>query len=394
VVISFHSLIILAASTMTDDQYSEAEDSSVETPPPPPPSLGERKEDREEDKYQEQLKIFQGMAEFSAKNEEEDMIDDDGSVEIPPPANYEELGSFSKGNDSKKYGMLAACLLVIIAIVLGVGFGTGAFTGSDGESESLSPPTLAPDDTVDGEVVATPSPDSREGRIRSYILAKSPSGNAFVDPTSPEALALQWMQDEDPLELDPLDFDNHLRLDQRYALMTVWFNSPNNWFNQTNWLNEDECTWVGVTCAEANAETRRERNLQEGSSIVTKLELEGNNLAGNIPADIAFLKDLQILNLASNGIDGPIPSSIVSLNQLTTVVLNDNTLTGDLTDIDFSNLALLQIFDVSSNELDGVLPDSMTSLSSIEVIVMDNNNLSGGIPGSISNLQTLRKLHS
>lgn len=380
------------------DQYSEGEDSSVETPPPPPPTEGGEKEDREEERYQEQLKIFQDMAEFSAakKDEDEDMIEDDGSVEVPPPAHFEQMGSVSKGGDSKKYGMIAACLLVIIAIVLGVGFGTGAFTGGD-ESGSGSPPaeSLPTDDTVDGEDVSTPVPDSRQGRMRAYISSKSPNGDTlFADPSSPEAQALLWMQDEDPLELDPLDFDNHVRIDQRYALTTLWFNSQNDWFEQTNWLNEDECTWLGVTCAEPDAATRRERNLQEGTSVVTQLELEGNNIQGTIPADVSLLTDLQILNLASNVVNGPIPSSIAGLNKMTTMVLNGNSLSGDLSGIDFSKLTLLDILDVSSNELEGALPDSLTSLPSISILVMDNNNFSGGIPASISNLQSLGKLLS
>jgi hypothetical protein len=70
------------------EAYSD-EDSSVEAPPPPP--LGEPPR-TEDDKYQDQLKIFQDMAEFSHKNEdEEDMQADDGSVEIPPPPNYDRM---------------------------------------------------------------------------------------------------------------------------------------------------------------------------------------------------------------------------------------------------------------------------------------------------------------
>ena len=380
------------------DQYSEGEDSSVETPPPPPPSDERFMVDPEEERYHEQLKIFQGMAQFSAENEGgAETMEDDESVEVPPPANYEQMGVSKDGGS--RYGMIAGCLLVTISIVLGVGFGTGAFGGRSGDGSGTVPggvsspvETLPPDETVPGEDVSTPSSDSREGRLQTYIVSKSPNGDAFLsDPTSSGAQALQWLQDEDPLELDPLDVNSHLRIDQRYALTTIWFNSPNDWFNQTNWLNEDECTWLGVTCEEVGNETLINRNLQEGSSIVIRVELEGNNLGGNIPADISLLQDMTILNLASNLINGPIPPSIADLNQMTTLVLADNSLSGDLAAIDFSKFSALKIFDVSSNELGGTLPDSMSSMPLIEVIVMDNNSISGSIPGSISNLQTLRK---
>lgn len=373
------------------DSLSGEEDSSVETPPPPPPS--DVKEDKDEERYEEQLKIFKDMAEFSAnKNEGDDVIDDDGSVEVPPPANYEKMGVGKGDAGPKKYTLIAGCLLVIMAVVLGIGFGTGAFSGGDGGDAGGSTPAETPDDDfVNGETVSTPSPDSRQGRIRSYLDEVAVHGGAlFEDPTTPEAQALIWLQDEDPLQLDPVDPNNHVRLDQRYALLTLWFNSPNTWFNETNWLNDDECTWLGVTCDSANNSTRRE--LQEGTPVVTKLELEGNNIQGQIPVDISLLVDLEILNLGGNALQGSIPSSLTNLESVSTFILNDNSLTGTLDGVDFSQLALLEILDLANNELSGSLPDSLWTVPLIEILVMDGNGFSGSIPASIANLQNLGKL--
>lgn len=379
--------------------YSEGEESSVDAPPPPPPTTeGRGNEDQEEERYQEQLKVFKEMAEFSAANEQGADFVDDGSVEVSSPEKYEKMGDTVEKGGGTKYGMIAACLVIILAIILGVGFGTGAFTGDDGESTSTAPTqNTSPEDPLDGETVAgenvaTPSPDSRQGRIRSYIASKAVNGDSSIsDPTTPEAQALQWLQDEDPLQLDPLDSESNFRIDQRYALLTLWFNSQSDWFDQTNWLSDDECTWFGVTCGEPAPENRRERKLQENSTVITRLEIEGNNLQGSIPLDLSLLEDLKILNLASNALAGPIPTTIANLGGLTTVVLTNNALTGDMSGIDFSKLSAVQILDVASNNLQGALPDSLWSMPAVNVLVMDNNQFSGRLPASISTLQSLRK---
>lgn len=384
---------------MADSDYGD-EESSVETPPPPPPTDGNSTAgaDREEERYQEQLKVFQDMAEFSAGQDGEDGMNDDGSVEIPPPENYEEMGVVSKGPGSKRYCMIAVCLLALLAIVLGVGFGTGAFSGSEEESSSAERggiQTSAPaGGSTDAPVqdLSTPAPDTRQGQIFSYITSISQAEEGvFTDPTAAEALALQWLMEEDPAGLNPEDPNDQLRLQQRYALLTLWFNSPADWFDETNWLNEDECTWVGVTCETPTPEARRARNLQEGASVVTAIELESNNLSGNIAQDLSLLVDLQVLNLARNSIGGSVPFAIESLSQLTILILNDNALTGQLTSLDLSKLLLLRILDVSSNDLNGPLPPTMYALPAIEILVMDDNNFTGEISENIGNLQTLRK---
>ena len=370
--------------------FSEEDDSSTDAPPPPPPPQADDpdEEAREEERYQEQLKVFKEMAEFSAaKDEINETMDDDGSVEVPPPDNYEKMGEPMDKGATSNYGMVAGCLLLILAVILGVGFGTGAFTGSDNSASTTQGGTTSP-----GGSVSTPAPDARGVRLRTYLESKGVNGDAtFSNPTSPEAQALQWLQDEDPLELDPLDFEDNYRIDQRYALLTLWFNSQSDWFNQTNWLSDDECTWLGVTCGEPSSETRRLRKLQDNSTVVTRLEVEGNNLQGTIPVDLSLLSNLQILNLGSNAIGGPIPSTITNLAGLTTLVLFDNALTGDLTTLDFAKLAELQILDVSVNSLQGSIPDSLWSMPSLVVLVLDDNGFSGQISTSIANLQSLRK---
>jgi len=369
------------------------------SPPPPPPS--DVKEDKEEEKYQEQLKNFKELAEFSSvKNEEEgEMMEDDGSVEVSPPENYERMAASSNKDGGKKYGMIAGCLLVILAVVLGIGFGTGAFAKTSSSvsgsvsagNSSVTTSSSAPGSTGGGQNTSTTlPPDSRQARIRSFLASKSPNGGAlFADPTSPESQALQWLENSDPLQLDPSNSDTHVQLEQRYALLTLWFGSPNNWFNQTNWLNGDECSWWGVTCDVTTTAGRR--NLQNGTAVVTRLELKANNVQGNIPEDLALLTDLEILNLEKNSLKGTLPSTMSALEKLLTLTLSENALTGKLAGVDFSKFSLLQMLDLSSNQLVDSLPDTLWQMPNMGIMVLDNNNFSGSIPSSISNLQNLGK---
>lgn len=47
------------------------------------------------------------------------------------------------------------------------------------------------------------------------------------------------------------------RVDQRYALATLYYSTNgNSWKNNEGWLEPvDECTWAGVTCDDFNVVT-------------------------------------------------------------------------------------------------------------------------------------------
>lgn len=374
------------------------DDSSVDTPPPPPPSDGGNG-DAEEERYQEQLKMFQNMAQFSADGGED--IEDDGSVEVPPPPNLAQMGNGSPEKESKgnRYGLIAICLLVLIGVILGVGFGTGAFTSDSGDSLVESPTTAPvatspPQDspTVSGEDVSTPPPDTRQTRFESYFAEKSSAAaGVFNDPISPEAQALQWMVDSDPLQLDPQNVQDQARLDQRFALLTIWFNSPNDWFDESNWLSEDECTWARVSCEVVTNENQRARGLQESFSAVTRIDMASNNVQGNFPADLALLENLKILDLRDNVMSGSLPTSLTSISSLAELYLNGNDFDGTLDGMDFSSLGLLEILDLANNQIGGPIPDSIWTMRFLQFLVLDNNLFTGPISTEVGNLQFMRK---
>lgn len=349
-------------STMYGDTFEIDSDdnSSLATPPPPPPA-----DDYIVHRYNEQLKAFRAMAETDL---------DDESVELPPPPPGMREPKYVLrrpelrfcGKRSRIYALCALFMLVSITIVLAIGFGTGAF--------------------VKKEEVGS----HRAERVRKYLVSVAYSGkDTFIDPVSPESKALLWLQEEDPLALDPVESESHVRLDQRFALLSLWFQSNYDWFRDDNWLSEDECTWTGVTCEALSPNLRR--NLQKGAFVVTGLNLEANNLQGKIPTDIALLQYLVTLNLSKNQLQGEIPGSIQKLEALEEVNLGTNRFNGGLQNIDFTLLGNLETVDFSNNALSGSIPDSFWTLRSLKRLVLDNNSLTGSVPGEISNLQFLGK---
>lgn len=90
-------------------------------------------------------------------------------------------------------------------------------------------------------------------------------------------------------------------------------------------------------------------------SAVTSLDLSANNLNGQIPEDIGYLRGLQSLNLSHNDITGQIPH-------------------------EFAEMANLEALDLSNNELSGRIPEAFADLSFLGYLNLSNNNLSGRIP--------------
>jgi hypothetical protein len=390
------------------DVYSD-EDSSVEAPPPPPSvyldggsaprnSGNGGNSGNGNHPYEEQLKLFQGMAEYRDNLEGQGGDDDDdGSVEVPPPPELMERNHFQKktADGSKKrhavlYGGIALCLLLVMSIVLGVGFGTGAFKDDESSSSSRSVPAPSPTEDVARPTTTTNqiATDAKSIRVLEYLQTVVTNDAVFDNLDSPEAKALLWVQTEDPSALDPQDADSHVRLEQRYALMTLWYSSAFEWTDQTNWKDDNECEWFGVTC---EMMTPNRRNLAESQFVVTGLNLEGNNLQGSIPRDLSMLEFLLVLNLSSNKLTGTLHPEINWLEFLQELYLNNNELSGNLEQLDLSLMTNLNSLDLSFNQFSGELPATFWELTSLMRLVLDANKFSGSISADIVYLTSLSK---
>ncbi|KAJ4891667.1 disease resistance family protein / LRR family protein [Raphanus sativus] len=89
--------------------------------------------------------------------------------------------------------------------------------------------------------------------------------------------------------------------------------------------------------------------------IVNSINLSGNNINGEIPAEILDLSYLRILNLSRNSIAGSIPGEI-------------------------SKLGRLETLDLSRNMFSGAIPESLSVISSLQKLNLSFNKLEGRIP--------------
>lgn len=272
------------------------------------------------------------------------------------------------------FGAGSVCLFCIAIIILAVGAGKGLFSKSS-------------NDNVCGEGIYGDS------RLCEYLVTVTADGpSAFGNPISPASQALLWMENDDTLDMDPNDEHQQYRIDQRFALLTLWFQSELDWSDQTNWLSEDECTWNGVVCALISPKTgeRGPSWVDGGINVVRSLNLEKNNLQGKLPPDLSLLKYLTSLNLSGNNIFGGIPWTFGSMTALKELYLHNNLLSGEIS-LDFSRLSNLVDLNLSNNNLKGTIPNSLYSATSITRMQLEQNEFTGGISDKIGDLVNLCK---
>ncbi|CAK7349329.1 unnamed protein product [Dovyalis caffra] len=232
-----------------------------------------------------------------------------------------------------------------------------------------------------------------------------------------------------------------------------------NWKNSLNvptlpsWtLNSSSspCKWTGIRCNEAGSiiEINLKYSGLDGtldrfdfSSFpnLTSLNLNLNNLVGDIPAgignatklisldlssnnftnpmppEIGNLKDLQVLRLYNNSLTGPIPHQLSNLQKMWLLDLTANYLKdpdpvqfkgmASLTELRLSYILLeavpafiaecpnLIFLDLSDNLITGQIPMPLLSrLKRVEFLNLTKNSVEGPLPTDIGNFRNLRHL--
>ena len=151
-----------------------------------------------------------------------------------------------------------------------------------------------------------------------------------------------------------------------------------NWTNNSNWLTERPIReWHGVT--------------NDASGRVSGLLLDGNELTGELPAELGSLSNLQRLELGNNKLSGEIPTELGSLSNVQRLELGNNKLSGEIP-TELGNLGNLEILLLGSNQLTGEIPMELGSLSNLETLVIKINQLTGEIPKELGNLSNLEIL--
>ncbi|MCP4178288.1 MAG: hypothetical protein GY756_11020, partial [bacterium] len=165
-----------------------------------------------------------------------------------------------------------------------------------------------------------------------------------------------------------------------YNALIEIYNSTNgdNWLNKANWKsNEHVNNWYGITV----------ENFQ-----VAKIELNSNNLSGNIPNQIGNISNLKVLSLGWNKITGSIPNEIGNLNNLNIFNINYNNFTGSIP-AEIGNLTNLEYLTIRSTNISGNIPSEIGNLINLKGLCLDRNNLTGNIPLEIFNLINLNYIY-
>jgi hypothetical protein len=241
------------------------------------------------------------------------------------------------------------------------------------------------------------------------------SESISLNGTNAESRALAWLIHEDALFNrsilltlnSEINNDASFRMQQRYPLLTLWFQQANedgvferNWTTTEGWLEYDnECLWYGIQCT--YLDLGGEIGLQnvvttidfynifsEGGNVFTK---EGNGYSGSIPPDIGLLTSLTSLDFKSQNVTGIIPESIGRCSKLVSLDLSRFSLYGTLPNT-ISYLTALVYFDVSANFFSGTLPFRLEQWRSLSYFDVTGNTFSGILPNDIGVLTALTVL--
>ncbi|XP_019052373.1 PREDICTED: probably inactive leucine-rich repeat receptor-like protein kinase At2g25790 isoform X1 [Nelumbo nucifera] len=135
------------------------------------------------------------------------------------------------------------------------------------------------------------------------------------------------------------------------------------------------CNWYGITCV--------------NSSHVSRIELSGKNISGELSPFLFRLSFIESINLSNNEFTGELPNETFSCLSLRYLNLSNNNFTGS---IPRGSISGLEILDLSNNLLSGEIPADIGLFTDLKVLDIGGSALKGKIPHSISNLKKLQFL--
>jgi len=280
---------------------------------------------------------------------------------------------------------------------------SGIMTGSP-VYRATKPPTMSP---VMG---AVPRIDQTINYLANYGLVDDRS--VLNDVNSPQAMAANWIANEDEFEIPIPTFPgggnggaqySETRFAERWALAVIYYSTGGpSWTYKLNFLEPiDHCDWyeqfidptgsliqMGVTeCMQFAPNFAGE--------LITGVEISNNNLVGSIPSEIQYLHHLQTWITPFNaGLYGN--DSLDGIMKLTDSLyhleLQYCALTGTIPE-SFGGLQYLSFLGLGNNYMTGTIPESFFGLTNLVVLGMDDNLLSSPI-APFARLTKLQKLYA
>ncbi|XP_070023963.1 probable LRR receptor-like serine/threonine-protein kinase At3g47570 isoform X2 [Nicotiana sylvestris] len=126
--------------------------------------------------------------------------------------------------------------------------------------------------------------------------------------------------------------------------------------------------------------------------MISSLYLGRNDLEGEIPEEIGYLRNLEILDVQNCSLSGPLPFSISNITSLRLLNLYGNKLSGSLPPDMCLNMPDLRAFDLGNNQFSGTIPKEFGNCTSLSDLFLRENNLIGELPMEIGNLFNLGRL--
>jgi len=174
-----------------------------------------------------------------------------------------------------------------------------------------------------------------------------------------------------------------------------------NWVDNTGWLETTTpCTWYGLTCAASHVDTLSlfyndlQGQLPAALADLPQLrvlDLHNNAITGQIPAEVGRLSNLVQLDLSVNQLSGSLPATLGDLSNLQWLVLPYNQLSGPIP-AEMGKLTALHTLDLSYNQLSGPIPESLADSTALATIRLRNNQLEGSIPFGLGQLTELYEI--
>jgi Calcium-binding EGF domain len=190
--------------------------------------------------------------------------------------------------------------------------------------------------------------------------------------TTAEDKALQWLVVNDTLALMPNSTETKARLRQRFALLSLGFQSTTN-----NRFVFQDVPWNIGASSECDWHTHRDWGFKCQDGQVTNVLAA--SVKGTLPLDLSWLTALDSLRLVNGELAGTLPTQLGWLTGLTTVALSNNRLSGTIPSsigawTDVTSLSLW------GNKLTGTVPSSVSRWTAVYLAYLFSNDLHGTMP--------------
>jgi len=120
------------------------------------------------------------------------------------------------------------------------------------------------------------------------------------------------------------------------------------------------------------------------------LNLEGNQISGQLPRGIDRLRSLRSFNVRGNNLEGTISQDFRNLASLASLIVSENAFTGELP-VGGSRMVRLRSVEASGNQFSSIT-SSIGELPSLVFFLTQRNQIQGSIPWQFGRLTTLRYL--